>query len=493
MWRRTFGCTVLLFLLIYSAKVCAQTDNPYILNGNASKENCNCYTLTQDRTFLSGSVWNINKIDLNEPFDYNFNVFLGCNDAQGADGIAFVLQPISTSIGTSGGGMGYEGVSPSVGVIIDTWQNVEDNDPAADHLAIHKNGIIDHSPANDLAGPVSALSSNGNIEDCKWHTLRITWDPGSHKLSAVIDGFYQHVEAVVDLVAEIFNGDPMVYWGFTAATGSATNHQRVCTSLNPGFTFPENTETCFPATIAFADSSASFGTIEKWFWDFGDGTRFEGNNPPPHSFTAPGNYDVKLSILGNNGCVSDNFVKTVVVGSDPVAAFSYFPGQVCAGMPVTFADSSKVQFGTITSWSWKIAGQEFEGQSPPPVVLPSKQNRIELNVATREGCESQVLVDTVEVKSLPCPEFYVPSAFSPNNDGVNDSFMFVAAGMQSIESFQIFNRYGQRIYSSTDLKTGWDGRFKGFEQPSGIYVWQIRGTDLNGQVHSKKGTVMLVR
>src|SRR5690606_30303434 len=119
--------------------------------------------------------------------------------------------------------------------------------------------------------------------------------------------------------------DPLVFWGFTGATGAANNHQRVCTSLNPAFTLPEDQITCFPEPILFIDSSYSFGTIEKWFWDFGDGTSSTLQNPPLHYFPEPGEYEVKLAILGNDGCISDTITRKVVAGSIPSAKFAYNP------------------------------------------------------------------------------------------------------------------------------------------------------------------------
>jgi len=65
--------------------------------------------------------------------------------------------------------------------------------------------------------------------------------------------------------------------------------------------------------------------------------------------------------------------------------------------------------------------------------------------------------------------------------------------MRSVDLFQVFNRYGQLIYSSTDITKGWDGRLNGIIQPGGTYVWMIKGTDLTGAPHFKKGTVTLVR
>src|SRR6185437_13581411 len=99
-------CTLIIllsgFFYLFSA---AQEQTPYIINGNAVQNNCNCYTLTPDMLTQAGSVWNKNKIDLTQSFDYIFNVFLGCKDADGADGIVFILQPIGTSIGSSGQGL----------------------------------------------------------------------------------------------------------------------------------------------------------------------------------------------------------------------------------------------------------------------------------------------------------------------------------------------------------------------------------------------------
>ena len=89
----------------------------------------------------AGSVWNINQIDLNQPFDYSFTVNLGCNNTSqwvGADGMVFALQPLNTSIGSSGGQMGLGGVSPSLGVYLDTYQNTAHGDIFNDHISINK-------------------------------------------------------------------------------------------------------------------------------------------------------------------------------------------------------------------------------------------------------------------------------------------------------------------------------------------------------------------
>src|SRR6266571_2346292 len=101
------------FLCLFMIFLSKHSFSQYILNGSARQITCNCYRLTTEVNFDSGSVWNANKINLDNSFDFHFNVNLGCLDYPGADGIVFILQPINTSLGSGGEGMGFQGISPS--------------------------------------------------------------------------------------------------------------------------------------------------------------------------------------------------------------------------------------------------------------------------------------------------------------------------------------------------------------------------------------------
>ena len=312
----------------------------YILNGNATQNSCNCYTLTQPLNSQFGSVWNANKINLNTPFDFVFNVYLGCLDANGADGIVFILQPLSTSIGTSGGGMGFQGISPSVGIALDTWQNFEFNDPAFDHLSIQVNGDINH--LDDIVPLVPASPVSDNIEDCQWHTFRIKWDPVTHLLQTYFDGSFRQ-QATIDMVATIFSNDPMVYWGFSGATGGAVNLQQFCTALNPDFSFSmANTLSCDSSSVTFTSTSQSFAPVATYFWDFGDGTTSTSANPPVHHYAAPNSYNIKLLISGLDGCVSDTLRRLINLPGQPVTSSVTNP-VICQGSTYT------LPWGTIVN------------------------------------------------------------------------------------------------------------------------------------------------
>jgi gliding motility-associated-like protein len=400
--RSVFSFHVILTLALgFGNRAESQLAYPYYLNGSATQDNCNCYTLTRPVINNSGSVWNVNKIDLRESFEFNFSVYLGTADLQGADGIVFVLQPINTQVGSTGGGLGFANVSPSVGVTIDTYQNLNNEDPVFDHIAIQRNGDLSHTSNNNLAGPVTALSGSDNIEDGRWHLLNVKWDAAAKRLSAAVDGV-DRVNATIDMVRDVFNNDPTVYWGFTASTGGLHNLQMFCTALDPRFKTLTNQETCFGKPVTFRDSSNAFGKIDKWHWDLGDGTKYDVKDPPPHLYNAPGIYEVRMTILGSNGCQSDTLKEKITIGSDPFARIAWEPNPPCETRQLTLKDASSVQYGTVNRWSWSIVGQTFDTKEPTlPNGLPAGTHRATLQVRTVEGCISPPA--TADIAVLPNP------------------------------------------------------------------------------------------
>jgi gliding motility-associated-like protein len=126
-----------------------------------------------------------------------------------------------------------------------------------------------------------------------------------------------------------------------------------------------------------------------------------------------------------------------------------------------------------------------------PVSLPRNDIRYVVRVSNNVGCFDY---DTIDVRVFFIePGFYVPNAFTPNGDGKNDFFRPIAIGMKSVDLFRVFNRWGQLLYSSTDLKQGWDGTFRGKGQDPAAYVWYAQGTDYTNKKVFKKGSVILIR
>lgn len=200
----------------------------YFLNGDAQSVGGDCYQLTSFLTYQGGTVWYADQIDLTQNLDIQFQMNFGTFDSNGADGICFVLQTIGTNAqGTNGGGLGYEGFGTSLGIEFDTYQNGDYGDPSEDHIAIQRDGDINHNSITNIAGPIQADVLDVNIEDGEDHIVRIVWDAQTHIIQVYFDCVFR-LSAEIDLVTEIFSGQNLVYWGFTASTGGLTNIQTVC-------------------------------------------------------------------------------------------------------------------------------------------------------------------------------------------------------------------------------------------------------------------------
>lgn len=239
---------LMLFMCFGNQSASAQ----FQVNGDASVLNCKCYQLNQNLPNKSGSVWNINQIDLNQSFDYSFTVNLGCNNTSqwtGADGMVFALQSISTSIGSAGGGMGLGGISPSVGVYIDTYQNNAHGDPFNDHISVNLNGDFNHNSTNNVAGPYDL----GEIEDCLDDDLRVVWNSTTNTLIVLYNSVLV-LNYVGDIVNNVFGGNSMVYWGFTAATGGAYNTHQFCIDI-PDIVIDTNSMTVVDEHCLSSDGS----------------------------------------------------------------------------------------------------------------------------------------------------------------------------------------------------------------------------------------------
>ncbi len=213
---------------LYVSNLTAQVnDEGFRINGSAIQLDQQCYQLTPAEFDQAGSMWNVNQINLQQSFQVLVHVVLGCLDEDGADGITFALQPVSTTLGEVGEGIGLQDIRPSLGIEFDTWQNFNLDDPEFDHIAIIRDGNLNHAEPNTLSGPVMAIPNEPNVEDCDTHSIKISWDAEIQMLQVYFD-CEPRLSYQGDMVQEIFGGDPHVFWGFTSATGGSVNIHTVC-------------------------------------------------------------------------------------------------------------------------------------------------------------------------------------------------------------------------------------------------------------------------
>lgn len=183
-----------------------------------------CIRLTPDEPYSEGIAYSTARLDIRNPFEVEFDIYLGDKDELGADGITFLLHndPAGfAATGYFGEGMGYGSIAPSVAVEFDTYQNYARNDPAQDHIALLVNGVNSHS------GPWPEQSENLNLEDNRRHSFHFRWNPADQSILVHLDGRVV-CQGTRDLVNTVFAGNPMVIWGFTASTGRKHNLQYFC-------------------------------------------------------------------------------------------------------------------------------------------------------------------------------------------------------------------------------------------------------------------------
>jgi gliding motility-associated-like protein len=318
-------------LLCFTLPFFSYAQSNYTLINDATQYNgCHCYQLTADVGNEGGGVYQNNTINLNNSFDYKFSVFLGCNGSSGADGMTFILTNNITQIGAQGGGLGYSGLAGnSLAVEYDTYQNSWD--PPYNHMALEYGGQVQH-PTGTLVGPVPALTSQANIDDCAWHTTEVIWNANTHTYTAYFDGVLR-LTYTNDIVTNYFAGNPIVNWGWSGSTGGSEDQQIFCINSISSWVVGNNYQSCNP-TLQFSDiSTSNVSTIQSWDWNFGDpasgGNNISSLQDPTHTFSSTGTFNVTLIITDISGC-QDTFSHSVTV-DPPIALAPTLTDPLCNG------------------------------------------------------------------------------------------------------------------------------------------------------------------
>jgi len=255
---------------------------------------------------------------------------------------------------------------------------------------------------------------------------------------------------------------------------------------------------CYPLCVGFKNLATITGgaTIASYNWNFGDGSTSDSANPH-HCYTNPGVYSVSLSVTSSNGC-SDSIMLTnyITVYSHPVADFSLSPQPTdIMNATIYFADHSTDAYG-IANWLWQFGdGTDSTGivKNPQHTYLDTGRYCVTLQVTNIHGC----VATTVNCLYIsPFFVIYVPNAFTPNSNGVNDLFTAKGVGILNYEMW-IFDRWGQQLYYTTDIYGGWSGVVQhgssGQQAQEDTYVWLIEVTDIFHKDHRYVGRVTLIR
>jgi gliding motility-associated-like protein len=195
-----------------------------------------------------------------------------------------------------------------------------------------------------------------------------------------------------------------------------------------------------------------------------------------------------LTVYDTIGCPKPGRDTVIVTVLPKVKAFAGRDTSVVVGQELQFNASGGVGYfwSPPTGLSITIISN--------PIVLYSPEIdsvRYKLLVTDQAGCSDSAFVLVKVFKTN--PYIFVPTAFTPNNDGLNDVVRPIAVGIQKIKYFSIYNRWGQMVFTTTVNGYGWDGKIAGKPQNSGTFVWMVSAIDYTGKPFFLKGTVTLIR
>lgn len=222
-------------------------------------------------------------------------------------------------------------------------------------------------------------------------------------------------------------------------------------------------------------------------WDFSGAQVIDGAGKGPYniSYNTPG-YKVISFATESSSCRSLITTDTVYVHPAPQAdILPLSKDQICAGDEVVLNAAP----GADYSFTW-FSDNKLIALGAATTGVVSETGHVLLTVKDSYGCSAS---DSVFITTKPCCEVYLPTAFTPNDDGKNDIFRLVTLGNPLITELRVLNRWGQTIFTSGSKNTGWDGTFNGKKLDSDTYFYYLRYRCANGKYYDVKGDVVLVR
>ncbi len=242
-------------------------------------------------------------------------------------------------------------------------------------------------------------------------------------------------------------------------------------------------DSCINRDIFFNAISSNSNLVTKWFWNFNNQGFLQRNQFIIRRYTTEQNNPIKLIGQTVNGC-KDTLTRP----------FRIYENHAFAGRDTIAALSQPVQLdaggSNMLYYSWSPSLGLNSSSIRNPIANLDRDQLYVLNSMSIYGCDAR---SEIFIKRYKGPELFIPSAFTPNNDGLNDVLKVIPVGIKAFYSFAVYNRFGNRLFYTNDYTRGWDGTFHGEKSAPGTYVYLIRALDYHGKEIMKKGTVVLLR
>jgi trimeric autotransporter adhesin len=349
--------------------------------------------------------------------------------------------------------------------------------PLSFTLVVNNNGCISTDEVNVILAPIPQLQASGLVNICEGGAAQVS-----------VYGADNVQWSPTTFISDPNGFTPWVYPPVNTDYVVSTSNQYGCTAqdtLNvvvqptPDVQFTSNTSiTCAPAMVTFQNQTFIDGPGYTCIWNFGNGSvSYNCNQDVLSYYPDNGTYNVSLTVTSPYGCIANFTAYDYISTVGPEAAFSYTPNPADV-------NNSLVQFTNestgATTFIWDIKGMASFYTANPAFEFPSiepGEYEVCLTAISDQGCVDEYCG---EVIIRPDINIYVPNAFSPNGDGINDLFFPVIQGVDElIYELQIFNRRGKMVFQTFDFNGKWDGGdlTDEFYDDNQIYTWVIRIKD----------------
>jgi gliding motility-associated-like protein len=257
---------------------------------------------------------------------------------------------------------------------------------------------------------------------------------------------------------------------------------------------------CIPQYVQFTDNSLTGNVtdpINSWLWNFGDGS-FSIQQNPNHLYTQAGTYTITLTVTTGNGCSNTSTTTSIIINANPSPQAAFSVNSYNLNLPYDQLICTNQSQNAIT-YSWSFGDGGSSTATDPQYLYQSVGSfQVMLIGTSANGCK-----DTSLVQINTDADVTFPNVFTPNSDGSsggyyninaldNDIFFPYTTGVEEYK-LSIFNRWGELIFETDDIKQGWDGYYKGKLCENGVYIWKADIKLLNGKTFKKNGDVTLLR
>jgi gliding motility-associated-like protein len=236
--------------------------------------------------------------------------------------------------------------------------------------------------------------------------------------------------------------------------------------------------------ITGSDSAVlSVQPIETIQW-FRDGSPVSGANQNRYRINQSGKY--YASLTNSDGCSLTTRTEEIIIES-PRPGIIYPLQYAIMNIP---AGLQAREFGISLLWEPSVYLNNAAIVNPLFTAPAELEQLYTISIKTAAGCVTEDVQKVIVIKEV---KVYVPTAFTPDNNGLNDFIKPIMLGIKEMKYFRIYNRGGQLVYDHSPDQPGWDGNIGGLLQSTGVYVWMFQGIGWDKRTHTKKGTIALIR